>query len=170
MPHPIRIRAFVLACVLGAAAGSSFAASVDVRYAADAAFTDVGSSPAQREAHLAALTKHLQGLGERLLPAGQALQVDLVDLDMAGTVRIGRRGTDLRVVRDRADGPRIELRYTLSEQGQVLRSGQELVSDLNYRRLPPGYGRGEDDGLRYEKQALTQWFTQRFGPASSTTP
>jgi len=170
MPHPTRIRAFVLACAMGAAAGASFAGTVDVRYAPDAVFTDAGSSPLQREARLAALAKHLQGLGERLLPAGQALRVDMLDLDLAGTVRIGRRGTDLRVVRDRADEPRIELRYTLSEQGQVLRSGQELVSDLNFRHLPSGYGGGEDDGLRYEKQALTQWFTQRFGPASSTTP
>ena len=169
MPHSTRIRALALACALGATAGTSFAGTVDVRYDADAVFTDAGS-PLRREARLAALAKHLQGLGERLLPAGQALQVDLLDLDLAGTVRIGRRGTDLRVVSDRADGPHIELRYTLSEQGQVLRSGQELVSDLNYRRLPSGYGGSADDGLRYEKQALTQWFTQRFGPGSSTTP
>jgi len=165
MSHSTRIRALALACALGAAAGTSFAGTVDVRYAPDAVFTDAGSSPLQREARLAALAKHLQGLGERLLPAGQALQVDLLNLDMAGNLRTGRRANDLRVVRDRADGPRIELRYTLSEQGQVLRSGQELVSDLNFRRLPSGYGGGEDDGLRYEKQALTQWFTQRFGPA-----
>jgi hypothetical protein len=151
-----------MALLAAAAALPAQAGSVEVTYADPARFTDVGSTPADREAHLAALTRHLKALGERRLPAGDVLRIELLDVDLAGTVRQTPRG-ERRIVRGRADWPRIELRYTLARDGRELRSGTERVSDLDYSaRLPPS-GVAPDDGLRYEKRALDEWFAARFG-------
>jgi hypothetical protein len=82
-----------------------------VRYDALKIHSDAGNTAAQR-GRLEALAEHLRTLGAQRLPAGQRLEVELIDLDLTGTVRIARHALgEVRVVNGRA-GPHIELAYT----------------------------------------------------------
>ena len=48
------------------------------------------------------------------------------------------------------------LRYTLTENGQVLRSGEAKISDMNYlHRINRHW---DSESLRYEKRMLDEWF------------
>ena len=148
--------------VLAFAALSATAAGVTVTYAPTARHADAGSGPAQIEANLAELAAHLQGLGQRLLAADDALEVEIVDLDLAGELRPSRRGSDLRVLRGGADWPRITLRYRFSKAGQAQEPRAEALSDMNYLMQ---VGRlAASDPLYYEKRMLDDWFRARFVP------
>jgi len=106
-----------------------------------------------------ALSSHLQQLAAGL-PAGEVLHVDVLDVDLAGYVRHGRRG-DVRVNNGRADAPRIHLRYTLESQGRVIRSGEDRLVDLAYIE-PTGSWRSHGQ-FYYEKRMLSGWFARTIG-------
>ncbi|MFT3957333.1 MAG: DUF3016 domain-containing protein [Piscinibacter sp.] len=156
----------LLLAIAATLAPLAHAGVVDVNYDARATFTDAGTTQFERERHLGALAAYLKTLGERQLPEGQRLSVELVDLDLTGTLRPSRHAAgDLRIVNGRADGPHIELRYTLSDASQVLASGRETLSDAGLPRL--GAARDSDGGdpLRHEKTLLDQWFAARIAHA-----
>lgn len=156
-----------LLIVLAAAATPlAHAGSVDVHYDATGSFTDAGLTATDRERRLAALAAHLRSLGENRLAPDRRLNVELVDLDLTGIVRpSGRTGGERRVVTGRADGPHIELRYTLSDASQELASGRETLFDAGLPRL--GGARDSDGGdpLRHEKSLLDHWFEARIASA-----
>jgi hypothetical protein len=131
-------------------------------------FSDAGRGRVEREAHVQELARHLQRLAAQGLPANQALKVELLDVDLAGTVRpSSRTGQELRIVRGGADWPKLSLRYTLSRDGQVLRSGEDSLSDLNYSQRG-GFGSGSQS-LQSEKRLLADWFDSRFGSRHAET-
>lgn len=149
-----------LAAVL---APCAHAGSVEVNYDARATFTDAGATTLERERHLAALAGHLKRLGERRLPDGSRLSIELIDLDLTGTLRLSRRAAgDRRIVNGRADGPHIELRYTLSDASQVLASGRETLFDAGLPRLGDARDSDGGDPLRHEKSLLDHWFEARI--------
>ena len=98
-------------------------------------------------------------LGKRYLSEGQVLDIEVLNVDLAGYVKPTRNG-DLRFVRGRADWPIFQLRYKLAGAGQVVKQGEERVADLNYTGHLASYG--NRDPLRYEKQMLDGWFKARF--------
>lgn len=139
------------------------AGSVEVRYDSREPHSDAGSTPAEREKNLAAVAAVLRELGQRRLPAAQTLEVELLDLDLTGTVRLSRHPLgELRVVTGRADGPRIRLRYTLREGGSTLASGEEALYDAALPRLGGARDSTGGDPLRHERTLLDHWFVQRF--------
>ena len=156
--HP---RSLFLSCIAAVAVSSAAAGTVSVSFANAAGFADAGATPWDKGANQRALAGHLQVLGQRHLSTDQLLRVEMLDLDLAGTTRLLRHaGHDLRIVRGKADVPRISLRYTLEEGGQLLRSGEDSLTDLNYGRgLSHASGA---DPLRHEKQMLDEWFKLRF--------
>lgn len=160
---PIRTVLTLLACSLTMAAR---AGTVEVRYDAAKPHSDAGDTAAQRERRLEALAAHLSALGATRLPADRTLAVEIVDLDLTGTVRITRRPLgEVRVVNGRADGPRIELNYTLRDASGTLASGHESLYDVNLPRLGELRDANGGDPLRQEKLLLDHWFAARFGPA-----
>jgi hypothetical protein len=66
------------------------------------------------------------------------------------------------VLRGAADWPRIQLRFSLEQNGQVLKSGEAQLSDMNYLNHINRYFDGES--LRYEKQMIDDWFEKTIGP------
>jgi len=156
-----------LAAGLLAATGPGWAGTVEVTTVADHRYIDAGSSRWEEELNLKALGDHLKALGQRHLPAGQTLKVELVEVDLAGHVWPTRRGQDLRVVRGGVDWPRVTLRYTLSDAtGKTLASGEDTVKDMNYlQRLPVSR---LDESLAHEKRMLREWFQQRFSAQPAT--
>ena len=156
-------RTMLALLVLSGAAASVHAAAgrVEVAFLEPARYSDAGRDPAESRRNEDTLARHLEGLGERYLAAGQVLKVDVLDVDLAGTLRPSRHGTgEIRIVRGGADAPHIRVRYTLSEGGQVVKSAEETVTDLSYlahANIPP-----TGDPLRLEKRMLDDWFKARF--------
>lgn len=155
-------RALIISCLGAAAAAGALAGTVNVSYTNAPGFSDAGTSRADKDSNLRALAEHLQALGQRYLPADQVLKVEVIDVNLAGTVHPTRRsaGTEIRVLRNGADWPRIDLRYTLESNGKTLRSGEETVADMNYMHGFSGV-RGSEP-LYYEKHMLDEWFKARF--------
>lgn len=156
-----RLGCAALICTsLGAAAQ---AGAVEVSYDPAATYTDAGDGPGQREATLAELAAHLKGLGARLPGGSQVLRVQLLDVDLAGTVRpVGRTGQQMRIVRGSADWPKVRLSYVLLDGTRELSRGEDTLADLNYTWHGAAYGGSSSDPLRYEKRLLSGWFEARF--------
>lgn len=154
-----------LALVTGAAQA---AGTVQVSYVQPDKFADAGNARSDIDDNLKQLTSHFEALAKRYLDDGQKLSIEVLDVDMAGEMRplIRRAGQDLRVLKGRADWPRIKLRYTLESAGQVLRKGEQQVSDMAYLQRIGGYY-GSSEPLRYEKRMLDDWFAAQFGAAGA---
>ena len=151
----------LLVSILLPAAAAAMAGTVEVSFVTGAVYTDAGSTRWDEDANLKALASHLQGLGQRLLPANQALKVEVLDVDLAGTVHPARHGGgDLRVLRGNTDYPRIQLKYTLETDGAAQRSGTEWITDMDYAHGVPR--RRDSEPLYYEKRMLDRWFKDRF--------
>ena len=150
-------RQAALAGLVLLSAGSAMAGAT-VTYAQPDRFTDVPFKTWERERVLKELSAHFDKLAARL-PPGQALKVEILDLDLAGTVRHDFRGSeDLRVLNGGADWPHMHLRYTIEQDGKVIKSGDEHLADMNYLDKNSRYFGG--DTLRYEKKMLDDWFKQ----------
>ena len=149
-------RSLALAGLILLSAGSA-SAGVSVTFVHPETYIDMPFATQDREQVLKDLTEYFEKLSASL-PAGQDLKIEVLDLDLAGRLIPNFRGTqDIRVMRGGADWPHMHLRYTLSTGGQVLRSGDEQLSDMNYlERLTSA--RYSGDPLRYEKQMIDDWF------------
>lgn len=144
--------------VLLAAGGAS--AAVTVAFSHPENYQDLPFSPTDRAAVLKELGEHFALLGKQL-PPGQDLKVEVMDLDMAGRIRPNfRGGQDLRILRGGADWPHMVVRYTLESNGQVIASGEDQLSDMNYMDHINRYFDG--DTLRYEKRMIDDWFKTKF--------
>ena len=148
------------------AAGVASAATVSVTFVQPEKFTDAGHSRGRAtERDLAVLREdlqqHLQRLADRKLGASDTLQVEVLDIDLAGDFEMNRltRYSDVRVVRDIAS-PRITLRYTGKLGDRVVTGAEEQLSDMNFLWGHNRYSGG--DRLRHEKPMLDRWFEKRF--------
>ncbi len=164
--HTTLFAATLLAAALAAPCAAQAAGQVQVRWVEPEKFADAGRGALDRERTLQALGEHLGRLGRRL-PDGQTLQVEVLDLELAGELEpFSRFHHDVRVLRGRADWPRISLRYTLSDGERTLARGDAQLSDPHYmfRSL-----RGSASGtLAYEKRMLDEWVASLV--AGSGTP
>lgn len=151
------LQASALAAVMALPASAATAAAT-VSYVEPDRFTDVPFTPWERERVLKQLTAHFDKLGASL-PAGQELKVEVLDVDLAGQTKPNfRGGQDLRVMNGGADWPHIHFRYSITEGGKVIKSGEEKLSNMQYLNRMNHYGNTEL--LRYEKQMLDDWFKQ----------
>jgi hypothetical protein len=149
-------------CALAAAALPALAGTVEVKFTDADRYADAGISQWDQSNNLKVLSTYLQQLGSRYLPQDQKLGIEVLDVDLAGEKR-WRRGDEIRIVRGRADWPRITLRYTLQDaNGQTIREAKETVSDMDYRDR--SIDLGNTDPLRYEKRMLEDWFRKSFAP------
>ena len=101
-PNPIAIAAaaLALACALPAYA----AGPVDVSFLPDwRQYTDPGRDPADAVRNEETLARHLQSLGTRWLAEGQQLKIDVLDVDLSGSLRPARRAAidEVRISRRR---------------------------------------------------------------------
>lgn len=126
------------------------AGTVEVRWVEPARFSDVSRNPVDRDRELELLGRDMARLGS-LLPDGQALLLEVTDLNLAGELQ-PFSWRDVRVLRGGADWPQMELRYTLQAGGRTLKSGQARLADMNYffglRRSDAGY----------ELRMVERWF------------
>lgn len=147
------------------AAGAAHAAgTVQVSFVKPENFADIRDRTYSREQNLKALEQVLTEVAAPHVADGQTLKVEVLDVDLAGEVRPGARAYDVRVMRGRADWPRITLRWSLEGAGHAPKSGEAVVQDMAYlQRLPPKMA---DTALVYERRMLDEWFKQQFGSAA----
>ncbi len=162
----MRLKPVILSLVLVPLSLPAWAA-VEVSYTNPEAFADVkvGAGPIkkQREVVMRELTKHLAKLGETL-PAGDALKVEVLDINLAGRDQPWNAENPDQRLLDAANWPSIKLRYTLERGGRIVSQAEEQVSDQDY--LNHAALGGRSDPLRYEKRMLSAWFKDRFGAAA----
>ncbi len=137
------------------------ATRVQVRFAGDlSAYADLGESDDDRAANVAALTSIFQGLSS-LLPAGQSLDIVVSDVNLAGELEWLRSAQRLRVMRN-VGWPMVQLSYTLKAGDQVLRQGEQRVTDMAYlSSRPMGI---ESQRLAYEERMLEHWLKGLLNP------
>lgn len=152
------IRKLALGGLLALAAGAA-SADVTVNYVQPERFTDLPFTPWERETVLKDLTEHFAKLGAQL-PPGQNLRVDVLDVDLAGREFPGR-ARDLRVVRA-VDWPRMDLRFTIEQDGRVLRSGEAELRDMGFMDRLRRYT--DSESLSYEKRMIDDWFYSTIVP------
>ena len=155
----ILFRQAALSAMILLAAGSATAGATVTFYKPEH-FSDVPFASWERDRVLKDLSAHFDKLAAQL-PPGQDLKVEVLDLDLAGRTWPGIWAVhDLRVMNGGADWPHIKLRYTISQGGQVLRTGEDELSNMSYLQRMNRYVSG--DALRYEKQMLDDWFKERI--------
>jgi hypothetical protein len=155
------LRLPLLLASIALAAGSH--AAVVVTFKEPEKYSETGVFRDDGPAAMEHIDLHLKRLGERFLPADQTLRIEVLDMDLAGEQQMGPRGQDIRVMRGRADWPRIKLRYTWERPNAPAQSAEETVSDMAYlQRTVPNM-----EAFAHEKRMLETWFRQRFVPAST---
>ena len=138
------------------ASGAASAGPATVTFGDLDQFADVPRESWTRDEVMADLRDHFAALAAKL-PAGQELKVEVLDVDLAGRTWPGLWGArDLRVLNGGADWPHMKFRYQIVQDGRVVKSGEETVSNMNYMAGLNRYSTG--DLLRYEKQMLDTWF------------
>jgi hypothetical protein len=172
MPRPVSFSfalagAALIAASLGAPSVSLAAGQVQVTWIEPEKFADIGRGVLDRERSLRTLADHLQALGSRL-PDGQSLNIEVTDVELAGELEpFTRFHQEVRVLRGRADWPRISLRYTLSQGERMLARGAADLSDPNYLYRSPRLDQGHS--LAYEKRMLDDWLTSLVASADPGT-
>ena len=151
---------FIAKCLpLLALAALPALASVEVAFPDDYRYSDAGPR-IDRPQMFRELTAHLQKLGSEYLPPRDDLRIEVLDLDLAGDTQFTRNGHEIRVLRGKSDFPRITLRYTLSDNGRVVSSGTETITNSDYLWFPERYRK--DEYLYHEKVLLEAWFHDKF--------
>jgi len=140
-----------MACLL-IATGASAAATVS--FINPEKMTDVPHFSSDLESMEMVFREHLDELASKL-PAGQELKVEFLDIDLAGDVFPRVQVRDIRVMKGRADWPRMHLRYTIEQDGKVLRSGDREIADPNYLM---GSSTSNNELYSHEKKLLDDWF------------
>lgn len=156
-----RVSCLPVLLVTGFWVSSSFA-EVLVSFADPQRFTDIGRDARQASDVQREIAQTLQRLGKRHLSTGQKLNVEILDIDLAGNDRMLRGGQDVRILRGGADWPSIRLRYVL-ESGSgsgITDSGQESIADMAY--MLHGARRHTGEYLSHEKRLLETWFKARI--------
>lgn len=154
------LKGLILASMVLMSAGSAVA-GVTVNFVESDKYSDLPFSAWERKEVLDELTEHFQKLS-KALPAGVDLNVEVLDIDMAGRIH-HRRASEIRVLRGGADWPVIHLRYSVVRDGAVIASGDERLHDMMYLdNMRNRYSSG--DPLRYEKRMIDEWFNKKIVP------
>jgi hypothetical protein len=167
--RPIAPFAALVLLFVSFAAVAAENARVTVDWTDPAQFTELKHYRSHRDFRpadwLDPLAKYLRTRAERVLPAGERLEVTFTDVQRAGNYEPwhGPRLDDVRIVRD-IYPPRIDLRFRLLDaNGSVLREGERTLRDSAFLMRD---GAHETDSLRFEKRLLSDWLRKEF-PASS---
>jgi hypothetical protein len=136
------------------------AATVTVKYIDPDHFTDVADRNTDARTVMKTLDNFLAKLGDRYLPAGSNLRIDILDIDRAGRPRFNV-STDIRVITGVGDRPCVELSYTLETNGTSTQPLKEKLCDSAYQ-MTPSLRADDSDLLKYEQRMLEEWFRKRF--------
>ena len=150
---------FALACVTALAPVAATAGEAVVTFSNVKDYTDFPYSESESLQKLIAEHCIKQ---VKTLPASVEIKIEVLDIDLAGDIKANfRTPTDIRVRKGRSDGPEMKVRFTISDHGKVIGSGEETLADPNYLTRSNRYY--STDELRYEKLMMDDWLQARFG-------
>jgi hypothetical protein len=158
----VRLRFAACGLFIAFLAGGAHAATATVEFVKPEGFTDAGRPHVlvDRKANLESLRGHLVRQAARQLPADEALEVSITDVDLAGAYEPTQRySNEIRVVKD-IYPPRIDLRFELTRaDGTVVKQGERTLRDPGFLMGPSRY---LGDNLGYEKTLLDDWLRDEF--------
>jgi Protein of unknown function (DUF3016) len=171
---PVRLQptlsraALLAAALLGASAPAL--AQLRVHFVEPDQFTDasLGGRYGTDRRVLHVLEQHLHELAARCLAPAQALEIRVLDIDLAGRQEWWNRSGayDARVMRE-ITWPRIDIAYTLRRSDSEVIEARDHVSDMNYL-WRSAYVRSDSMPLPYERAMLTHWFEHKFCRQAAT--
>jgi Protein of unknown function (DUF3016) len=147
------------------------ASRISVTFVQPERFTDVDSllaSPKGTADLLAEIDRDLHAAGERYVPAGLALEIQVTNIDLAGEFEPwrGPQFQRIRIMRD-IYVPRFELTFRLTDgTGAVVKEGRRVLVDqlyLNSAALNDG------DPLYYDKLLLRGWLRQELASGAQAS-
>lgn len=160
MTHLISTLVLATAGAAALAPCAHAAGKVEVEFVHPEQFADIGRGAYERERTLSQLRGMFDDLG-KVLPDGDTLQLQVLDVNLAGELEPWGRRDDLRVMRGRADWPKMHLRYTLLENGRTVKSGDARLSDMNYL-MNAGATAGIHGPLQFEQRMVKRWMEDTF--------
>lgn len=139
---------------------------VAVAWADPATFTELRPGPNRydsgRGSWLTDLAKHMRKRAEAQLPAGERLQLTIVDVDRAGDFEPwrGMRQQDIRIIRD-IYPPRMTVQYQrFDANGTLIAEGERKITDPAF--LVNASPISDTDPLRYEKRMVDSWLRREL--------
>lgn len=142
------------------------AGPVSVAWADPASFTEVRHSrnhlDSERGSWLTDLAKYMRKRAEAQLPAGERLQLTIVDIDRAGDYEPWRslNQQDVRIIRD-IYPPRMTVQYKrFDASGKVVAEGERKITDPAF--LVNAAPFNDTDPLRYEKRMIDSWLRREL--------
>ena len=142
------------------------AGPVSVAWADPASFTELRPSRDRYESGrgrwLTDLAQYMRKRAEAQLPAGERLQLTIVDVDRAGDFEPWRslNQQDVRIIRD-IYPPRMTVQYKrFDASGAVVAEGERKITDQAF--LINATPLNDTDPLRYEKRMIDGWLRREF--------
>ena len=107
------------------------------------------------------LADYMQTQIAKNVPAGDRVDVDILDVQRAGQFEwVASTTDDVRVMRD-VYPPRMTLRFRHTGADGVLKAeGERKIADLAYLQGPPPFP--SNDPLRYDKRMIDTWIGKEF--------
>ena len=107
------------------------------------------------------LAEYMQKQVAKAVPAGERVDVEILDLQRAGQFEWMRtQNDDVRVMRD-VYPPRMTLQFKrTASDGSVISEGARQISDLAYLQGPSPFP--SSDPLRYDKRMIDTWIRREF--------
>lgn len=105
----------------------------------------------EREAMMADIRQFVEAEAARAIPAGRSLEVRILDINDAGTIRPA--GQLVRVSRDLSPAV-VDLEYSLKDGGREVASGKVFVTGL---AAPVSHTTSQRETLPAVKDALRRW-------------
>jgi hypothetical protein len=103
------------------------------------------------------LGDYIKSEAKKALKQGRLLDVKVLDLDMAGHVRMDyvRRGAPMRVIKETYP-PMIDIEYTIKDiSGKLICTGRDKLTDSIFLGL--GARPLQSENLYYEKRLVRKW-------------
>ncbi|MBL0122986.1 MAG: DUF3016 domain-containing protein [Betaproteobacteria bacterium] len=152
------LRCLVLSLAL---MGLPAVASVEASFLPADQYADIGEGIDARRA-MKEIQGHLVKLGTRYLRPDFRQSIDVVEVDLAGNMKmVGRRTDWVRVLNGKVDAPLLRLRCTPRLGKQVMSRGEDTLTDPMYLDHSVVYSASTP--LYQEKALLKHWFKMRVG-------
>lgn len=166
------VRWIIAAAALFGAAGAASAARsplperIQVEWAPQEQLSEVRDNRLARgwlrpEEWQQALSEHMRRRADRVLPAGEHLNVHVDDIKLAGAFEPWHRPglDDVRIMKD-IYPPMLKLHYTLTAaDGSTIREGEAKLRDSSYLQRSVA---NSTDMLRFDKRMIDEWLSKEF--------
>lgn len=140
-----------------------FSASIEAEYQNPDDYTDFSVYGLSEEKTLrifkAEFSEAAENMAKKHLAEDQTLKITFTDIDMAGDIQPWRNtdNADIRYI-EAVYPPRLKFTYQLLDsEGNVIKEGEDSISDLSYQTNIAATIRGKYESFFYEMELLEGW-------------